>query len=338
MTDEVLEMFVRQYIEAQTTSDVLFTWHGGEPLLRPLTFYEKALRLQREYAHGRRIDNCLQTNGTLLTDEWGQFLAANGFLVGISIDGPQHVHDANRGRTFDRVMRGIDILNRYGVMWNAMATVNSANVNDPVGFYNFFKAIGARYIQFEPIVPLPALSVAGQGISGASWGQFLVGLFDEWVKADVGKVFVQLFDATLSCWVGVPPGMCSLAPSCGHAAVMEHNGDLYSCDHFVYPEYFLGNIRQRTITAMMYSEEQLAFGQRKCDALTRQCRECEFLFTCHGECPKNRFVRDKYGNEGHNYLCEGYHRFFTHVSPYMDDFASQVGMRRLERPTPTSRT
>lgn len=316
MTEETLELFIRQYIEAQTTAEVLFTWHGGEPLLRPLSFYRKALELQRRYATGRHIDNCLQTNGTLITDEVAAFLAANNFLVGVSIDGPQHVHDANRCHSFERVMRGIALLEKHGVMWNAMATVNSANVADPITFYSFFKSIGARYIQFEPVVHERG------AITAAEWGAFLIRLFDEWVSGDIGEVFIQHFEATIACFAGVAPGICSLAPTCGHVAAMEHNGDLYSCDHFVDPAHRLGNIHESTITAMMYSDRQSAFGQQKSESLTLQCRECEFLFTCHGECPKNRTATDCYGNSGHNALCEGYYAFFSHAKPYIEALLS----------------
>ena len=336
MSDDLLDLFTRQYIEAQTMPEVLFTWHGGEPLLRPLSFYEKALELQRRYAGGRRTDNCIQTNGTLLNDEWCRFFRDNGFLVGISIDGPRRFHEPMRGASFDRVLRGIDLLEKQGVEWNAMAVVNSQNVDCPVEFYRFFKSIGCRFLQFTPVVErmdcthslMPGTVEGGMmtstSVSAGQWGRFLCGLFDEWLRADVGEIFVQLFDATLANWAGVPPGICSLAPVCGHSAVLEHNGDLYSCDHFVFPDYKLGNIRRDTITSMMYGQRQIAFGNAKRLSLPRQCRECGFLFACNGECPKNRFVRDRYGNPGLNYLCSGYHRFFSHAAPYMDYMKAEL--------------
>ena len=336
MSDDLLDLFTRQYIEAQTMPEVLFTWHGGEPLLRPLSFYEKALELQRRYAGGRRTDNCIQTNGTLLNDEWCRFFRDNGFLVGISIDGPRRFHEPMRGASFDRVLRGIDLLEKHGVEWNAMAVVNSKNVDCPVEFYRFFKSIGCRFLQFTPVVErmdcthslMPGTVEGGMmtstSVSAGQWGRFLCGLFDEWLRADVGEIFVQLFDATLANWAGVPPGICSLAPVCGHSAVLEHNGDLYSCDHFVFPDYKLGNIRRDTITSMMYGQRQIAFGNAKRLSLPRQCRECGFLFACNGECPKNRFVRDRYGNPGLNYLCSGYHRFFSHAAPYMDYMKAEL--------------
>ena len=336
MSDDLLDLFTRQYIEAQTMPEVLFTWHGGEPLLRPLSFYKKALELQRRYAGGRRTDNCIQTNGTLLDEEWCRFFKDNGFLVGISIDGPRRFHEPMRGASFDRVLRGIDLLEKHGVEWNAMAVVNSQNVDCPVEFYRFFKSIGCRFLQFTPVVErmdcthslMPGTVEGGMmtstSVSAGQWGRFLCGLFDEWLRADVGDIFVQLFDATLANWAGVPPGICSLAPVCGHSAALEHNGDLYSCDHFVFPDYKLGNIRRDTITSMMYGQRQIAFGNAKRLSLPRQCRECGFLFACNGECPKNRFVRDRYGNPGLNYLCSGYHRFFSHAAPYMDYMKAEL--------------
>lgn len=336
MPDALLEQFVRQYIEAQTTQEVLFTWHGGEPLLRPLSFYQKALQLQRQYAKGRHIDNCIQTNGTLLNDEWCRFFKENNFLVGVSIDGPQHFHDNYRCKSFEKVMRGVELLNKFDVQWNAMAVVNNLNVEHPLEFYRFFRdTLNCRFLQFTPIVErydtfgmlVPGLHEGGKltatSVTAEQWGRFLCEIFDEWVRNDVGEMFVQLFDATLANWCGVPPGICSLAPVCGHSAVMEHNGDLYSCDHFVFPEYKLGNIRNETITSMMYGEQQRTFGQAKRTALPRQCKECQYLFACNGECPKNRFLNDEYGNFGLNYLCSGYLRYFRHVASAMDFMADE---------------
>ena len=325
LSEELLETFIRQYIEAQTMPEVLFTWHGGEPLLQPLSFYRKALELQQRYARGRQIDNCLQTNGTLLTDEWCEFLRENRFLVGISIDGPQTYHDAYRCRSFDKVMRGIRLLQKHSVEWNAMATVNHLNADDPVGFYRFFKEIGCQYLQFTPVVEP---SLCDTSVTPEQWGRFICGVYDEWVKADVGQIFVQLFDATLANWAGEPPGICSMSPTCGRAAVMEANGDVYSCDHFVFPEYRLGNIRQQSLTEMLYGERQQQFGRNKRASLPRQCRECRFLFACHGECPKNRFIKDRYGEDGLNYLCKGYRQFFAHVASDMDFMKAELDAGR----------
>ena len=340
MTDELLERFIKEYIEAQTMNEVLFTWHGGEPTLRPLSFYQKAVTLQQKYARGRRIDNALQTNGTLLTDEWCRFLKANNWLVGISIDGPAEFHDRyrrdNRGKpSFEKVMNGIRLLQKHGVEWNAMAVVNRYNADHPKAFYDFFKRINCQFIQFAPIVErimphddgrhLAALGeAAGEMVSDTSvtpeqWGTFLCGIFDEWKKADIGKVFVQIFDSMLANWVGVMPGTCIFSKECGHAGVMEYNGDVYSCDHFVFPQYKLGNIYQHTLLEMLYGEKQRYFSQLKYNRLPRQCKECRWAFACHGECPKNRFLKDRYGNPGLNYLCAGYRRFFEHIAPTMEE-------------------
>ena len=339
ISDELLEKFIKEYIEAQTTPQVLFTWHGGETLMRPISFYKRALELQRIYGRGRQIDNCIQTNGTLLTDEWCQFFKDNNFLVGVSIDGPQEFHDeyrrtATNKPTFVKVMNGINLLNKHGVEWNALAVVNDYNADYPLEFYRFFKQIGCKYIQFSPIVErvvkredgltlAPGMQGGDAGLADFSitpeqWGNFLCTIFDEWVHNDVGEYFVQLFDATLANWVGQAPGVCILAEECGHAGVMEFNGDIYSCDHFVYPEHLLGNLHTKTITEMMYSDQQNKFAKMKKQMLPQQCKECKFLFACHGECPKNRFLNDKYGNYGLNYLCKGYRQFFEHVEPYMN--------------------
>ena len=335
MSDDMLENFIRQYLDAQTMQEVLFIWHGGEPLLKPMAFYEKALQLQKQYAKGRIIDNCIQTNGTLITEEWCRFFHDNNFLVGVSIDGSRHFHNQYRGNTFDKVMHGIELLNKYDVQWNAMAVVNNLNVEYPLEFYRFFRdELNCRYLQFTPIVE--RVDEKGRFVIGneegkltetsilsKQWGAFLCAIFDEWVQHDVGEMFVQMFDSTLANWCGVPPGICSLAPTCGHSAALEHNGDLFSCDHFVFPQHLLGNIRMNSITSMMYGDQQKAFGLSKCNELTRQCKECQYLFACNGECPKNRFALDEYGNFGHNHLCAGYLRYFRHVSSAMDYMAEE---------------
>lgn len=350
MSEELLEKFVKEYLECQTTPYVLFTWHGGEPLMRPLEFYRKALGFQRKYGRGRHIENCIQTNGTLLTDEWCCFFKENNFLVGISIDGPQEFHDEYRRNrrglpSFREVMRGIELLKKHGVEYNAMAVVNDSNMDYPLEFYHFFKSIGCHYIQFAPIVERlgthadgtsltlperegPELRLAPFSVDSEKWGDFLCAVFDEWVKGDVGDYYVQLFDATLANWVGEQPGVCTLAPSCGHAGVMEFNGDLYSCDHFVFPEYKLGNIHTQTLTEMMYSERQLQFGADKRNRLPAQCKACEYLFACNGECPKNRFLHTADGEPGLNYLCKGYKKYFRHVAPYMDFMKAELLAQR----------
>lgn len=339
MTDETLERFTRQYIESQTQPELLFTWHGGEPLLRPISFYRKALKLQRQYARGHVIDNSLQTNGTLLNDEWCRFFREHNWLIGISLDGPEDLHDAYRRArggqpSFKRVMRGIELLEKHGVEWNVMGVVNNVNAYHALDVYDFYRSIGARYIQFTPIVErfqqhadgryLAAMDgmndkqLAPFSVTPASFARFACEMFDEWVRKDVGDVYVQLFDATLARWMGMVPGVCSMAETCGHAAAMEANGDIYSCDHFVFPEYRLGNIHEQPITSFMYSPRQQAFGRAKRDALPQQCQACAWRFACNGGCPKDRFLTTADGQRGLNYLCEGYQSFFAHVAPAMD--------------------
>ena len=349
MSDEMLEQFTREYIEAQTMSQVLFTWHGGEPLLRSIDFYRKALSLQQKYAGGRHIDNVIQTNGTLLTDEWCEFFAQNHWLVGISIDGPQPYHDHYRltaaGKpSWKKVMQGIKLLKKHGVEWNAMAVVNAYNANHPLEFYRFFKENGCQFLQFTPIVErltrhedgrtLASLadkneiSLSEASVTPEQWGYFLCAIFDEWVRKDVGKIFVEIFDCTLANWMGISPGICAYSKECGHAGVMEHNGDVYSCDHFVFPEYKLGNIRDHSLIDMLYGEQQQEFSRLKHSSLPRQCKECDMEFACHGECPKNRFMKDKYGDSGLNYLCPGYYHYYQHVAPYMDYMKQELMSQR----------
>ena len=349
MSDELLEKFIEEYINSQTSPNVLFTWHGGETLMRPLSFYQKAVELQRKYARGRQIDNCLQTNGTLLTDEWCRFLHDNQWLVGISIDGPQEFHDEYRknkqGRpSFVKVMQGINLLKKHNVEWNAMAVVNDYNADYPLEFYHFFKELDCHYIQFAPIVERLAPHADGRhlaavdedskegladfSVTSRQWGNFLCTIFDEWVRHDVGNYYIQLFDSTLANWVGEQPGVCTLAKTCGHAGVMEFNGDVYSCDHFVFPQYKLGNIYSKTLVEMMYGERQQKFGLAKRESLPTQCKECPYLFACNGECPKNRFCKTKDGEPGLNYLCQGYYQFFDHAAPYMDFMKRELQAKR----------
>lgn len=349
MSDEMLEQFTREYIEAQTMPQVLFTWHGGEPLMRSIDFYKKALALQKKYAKGRRIDNVIQTNGTMLTDEWCEFFAQNNWLVGISIDGPQEYHDHYRltstgNPSWQKVIHGIELLKKHHVEWNAMAVVNAYNADHPLEFYHFFKDNGCQYLQFTPIVErltkhqdgrtLASLAddkeipLADFSVTPEQWGNFLCAIFDEWVRNDVGKMFVEIFDCTLANWMGVLPGICAYSKNCGHAGVMEHNGDVYSCDHFVFPEYKLGNIRDHTLIEMLYGDKQHAFSRLKHTSLPRQCKECDMEFACHGECPKNRFEKDKYGEPGLNYLCKGYYQYYSHVAPYMDFMKRELQAQR----------
>lgn len=345
MTDATLERYIQEYIQTQTSREINFTWHGGEPLMRPLDFYRKAVALQARYGSGRQIANCLQTNGLLLNDDWCRFLHDEGWLVGLSIDGTQAMHDAYRqGRngapSWERVMRAVELLERHHVEWNAMATVHQANAEQPLEFYSFFRnTLGCRYLQFTPIVERllqegektwlaqvgdEDCRLAPYSVLPHQWGNFLCAIFDEWVRHDVGYTFVQLFDATLAGWMGVAPGVCVYAEECGHAAVMEHNGDVYSCDHFVFPRHRLGNIHTHTLPQMLYGPQQTAFSRLKRDALPRQCRRCPWLKACHGECPRLRFARAADGEPGLNFLCAGYQRYFSHVAPYMDFMAQAL--------------
>ena len=268
------------------------------------------------------------------------FFKENNWLVGVSIDGPQEFHDEYRRNkqgapSFYKVLKGINLLNHYNVEWNALAVINDFNADYPLEFYNFFKEIGCKYIQFTPIVeriynhddgrhlssPLQNMentTLADFSISAKQWGKFLCEIFDEWVKKDVGEIFIQIFDSTLANWVGQQPGICTLAKTCGHAGVIEYNGDVYSCDHFVFPEYKLGNIYNNTLVEMMYSERQIKFGNDKLNNLPAQCKNCKYLFACNGECPKNRFIKTKNNEPGLNYLCEGYYMYYKHVEPYMN--------------------
>lgn len=338
MSDSLLEKFIKEYINSQTMPQVLFTWHGEETLMRPLSFYQKVIELQKKYANGRTIDNCIQTNGTLLNDEWCEFFHNNHWLVGVSIDGPQDFHDEYRKNkqgkpSFVKVMQGIKLLKKHQVEWNAMAVVNDYNADYPLEFYHFFKDLECHYIQFTPIVERIHLNSDGRylanvlqkeekladfSVTPEQWGNFLCTLFDEWVKNDVGKYFIQIFDATLANWMGTQPGVCTMAPTCGHAGVMEFNGDVYACDHFVFPEFKLGNIYEKSLIEMMYGDKQSRFGLQKRDALPAQCKACKYLFACNGECPKNRFLTTEDGEFGLNYLCKGYYQFFDHIAPYMD--------------------
>lgn len=340
MNDTVLEAYIEQYISAQMGDSVLFTWHGGEPMLRGLDFYKKVVKLQKKHAGNRYVDNSIQTNGTLLTPEWCQFLHDQHWLVGISIDGTQEMHDTYRlthdgSSSWKRVIESIQLLNKHKVEWNAMATVNRITAEKPLEFYHFFKEIGCEYLQFTPVVErfkgeglLANVEETGEvtdfSVTPQSWGNFLCTIFDEWVRNDVGKIFVQTFDATLAGWMGVQPGVCSMAETCGHAAVIEADGNVYSCDHFVFPEYLLGNILQTPLATLLYTPRQQYFGMQKQSTLTQQCKNCEWLFACHGECPRNRFALSQDGEKGHNYLCEGYQRYFSHVAPAMDFMKNEL--------------
>jgi uncharacterized protein len=326
MPDTILEAYVQQTIEGHLVPEVTFAWQGGEPTLLGLTFFKKVLELQKKYCRpGMVIRNTLQTNGILLDQTWCRFLRQNNFLVGISIDGPGELHDTlrkdNSGKgTFDRVMKGLSLLKKHGVEYNILCTVNSANGDHPLEVYRFFRdEIGARFIQFIPVVARDEKTgeVSSGSVMPAQYGRFLNGVFDEWVRHDVAHVYVQHFDTALANWYGEPHGICVFSPTCGQAMVIEHNGDIYSCDHFVDRDHLLGNIMTNSVAELVNSPRQRQFGRDKKDGLPGFCRKCRFLFACHGECPKNRFIRTPDDQPGLNYLCEGYQLFFSHISEPM---------------------
>jgi len=357
MSDETLEAYVRDYIAGQPGHHVSFAWQGGEPTLMGVDFFRKAVALQHRYAAGKTIENAFQTNGVLLDDEWGEFLAENKFLVGISIDGPRHLHDAYRvGKggepTFDRVMAGLAVLKKHKVEFNTLTTVHRKNATQPLVVYRFLREIGSGFIQFIPIVEraAPAESVTPGlwlapppdhdeaaaldaqvtpwSVRPADFGNFLSTIFDEWIKTDVGTIFVQQFDAALANWTGAPAGVCIFSEKCGRALAVEHNGDVYSCDHYVYPAYKLGNLRDTPLSQLADSPTQQRFGDAKSATLPRYCRECPVRFACHGECPKHRFLLTPDGEPGLNYLCAGYKKFFLHIESAMNTMAALIASRQ----------
>ena len=334
MTYEMLETFIREYIAANDVPEVLFNWHGGEPLLMGLDFYRKAIQLQEKYASGKRIRNALQTNATLVTAEWAAFFRENGFLIGVSLDGPKDVHDCYRagkggGSTSERVVKGIAELYKAGVDYNIMATVNHKSEGRGLEIYQFLKGAGTRFIQFMPVLEHvkdgrivspdeEGSQIAPWSVSAEGFGRFLCDIFDYWVRHDVGSVFINQFDSTLAMWCGEQPGTCTFAQTCGGNSVIEHNGDLYPCDHFVYEDYRIGNALENDLRTLMASEKQIRFGIDKRNGLPKKCVTCRWYFACHGECPKHRFNRTDSGEPGLNALCDGYSMFFSHVAPYME--------------------
>ena len=346
MSEQMLETLTRQYMESNDVPEVTFNWHGGEPLVMGLDFYRKAVELQRKYASGKIIHNTLQTNGTLITSEWADFFRENDFLIGISIDGPADIHDKFRkdkgGQpTFNKVMHAVSLLRQRGVQFNTMTTVNKASESRGAEVYRFLKSIGSRYMQFMPVVEHVMYPVDSQGrvlkkarpyivspetpgaylarwsVSSQGFGKFMCDIFDEWWKGDVGRYFVNLFDATLAGYCGVQPGSCAYAATCGGNLVVEHNGDVYPCDHFVYPEYFSGNIETEHLRQIATSDRQRRFGLNKRNALPSKCIACRYGHLCHGECPKHRFSKTDSGDTGLSALCSGYYMFFEHTSSRM---------------------
>ncbi len=349
---EVLEHFIREYIESQTVPVINFAWQGGEPTLLGVDFFRRVVDLQTRYAGGKQVENGFQTNGVLLNDEWCEFLGENRFLVGISIDGPEKLHDRYRvdkggAPSFRKTMQGLELLRSHGVEFNTLTVIQRHNSNHPLEVYRFLKEVGSGFMQFIPIVEriaerqgpdglsligpasgMPA-SVSEWSVEPLQFGKFLCAIFDAWVRQDVGRYYVQLFDVALEAWVGMEPSLCVFRRECGQAMALEHNGDLYSCDHYVYPENRLGNIMENPLLSLVQSDQQLQFGRYKVSSLPRYCRECDVRFACNGECPKHRFLRTPEGEAGLNYLCEGYKLFFRHIDPYMKFMAEEL---RHERP------
>ncbi len=342
MSEEVLESFTRQYIEAQQVPEVTFGWQGGEPLLMGIEFFELAVAHQKTYCKpGMRIINTLQTNGTLIDDAWAAFFHEHNFLIGLSLDGPQAMHDAYRVDradlpTWDKVMRGLRTLQQHEVETNILCTVHTANAPHPTETYRFFRdEAGVDFIQFIPIVRRDnatghqeGLEVTHHTVTGQQYGEFLIGVFDEWVRHDVGRIFVQIFDVALAAWTGQRPGLCVFEPTCGLGLAMEHNGDLYACDHYVEPRYRLGNIMETPMIDMVASQEQRQFGRAKLETLPQQCMECPVRFICNGACPKNRILVTAEGEPKLNYLCSGYKSFFLHVDAPMRMMVEELRARR----------
>jgi len=345
MPDHVLDSYIRQVLESQSGPEVTVAWQGGEPTLMGLEFFRRSIQLEQKYQKpDTKIQNTIQTNGVLLDDEWCEFFRQNDFLVGLSLDGPRALHDAYRmdkgGQpTFDKVMRAAKLLRRNRVKFNILTTVHAANADFPLQVYRFIRdEVGATFIQFIPIVERvnedgkvgnqEGNRVTERSVKAKQWGNFLITIFEEWVRRDVGRVFVQMFDAALASWVEAPAAMCIFSETCGHALALEHNGDFYSCDHFVEPKYLLGNIEQQSMAELAGSEKQVKFGNEKRDALPRYCRECEVRFACHGECPKNRFILTPDGQPGLNYLCAGYKAFFNHIDVPMKIMAELLRQER----------
>lgn len=349
MSDQVLEAYIRGTIEAQAGATVSFAWQGGEPTLAGLPFFKRVVRLQTRYAMGKCIENSFQTNGTGLSAEWCRFLRDENFLVGISIDGPERLHDAYRvdrrgAPTYRQVMRGIELCQQHGVAFNTLTVVHALNVEDPLTVYRFLQSIGSTYLQFIPLVERcadaasealglglahpPEGAVQGAAPDVTEWsvpaaklGDFWCRIFDSWVSRDVGRCYVQLFDTTLGKWLGLPGGVCTQSESCGRTLVVEREGDVYACDHYVYPRYRIGNVLDNSIASMIESQMLQEFGARKQSRLTRQCRNCTVRFVCNGDCPKHRFLWSRDGEYGHSYLCTAYDRFFRHSAPAMRTMA-----------------
>jgi len=351
MSDEVLDSFIRQKIEYHRVPKVNFAWQGGEPTLLGVDFFRKVVKLQRKYANGKEIENGFQTNGILLNDEWCELFKENNFLIGLSIDGPEHLHDRYRKAkggqgTYKKVVRGLDYLKKHQVAFNTLTAIHKDNSCHPLEVYKFLKEIGSEFMQFIPIVERMAKDNPNDGlqlvlpdyqseskvtdwsIEPLEYGKFLCAVFDEWIRNDVGSYYVQIFDVALESWYRGEGSLCVFRKICGDTMAIEHNGDLYSCDHYVYPSYKLGNILDKPLGSIISSEIQVKFGNDKWDKLPKYCLECDVRFACHGECPKHRFINTPDGESGLNYLCAGYKKFFHHIDPYMRFMADELRHQR----------
>jgi uncharacterized protein len=360
MADELLETYIRQMLESHRAPEMTMAWQGGEPTLMGLDFFKRSVEYVDKYKRpGQQVSHSMQTNGTKLDDEWGAFFKENDFLIGLSVDGPKEIHDTyrvNKGGagSFDQVMRGWEVLRKHGVEYNILCTVHAANAGRPLEVYRFFRdELETHFIQFIPIIERATtdfLPLANQGwsaraggdrplylqegslvtersVQAEQYGRFLIEIFEEWVRRDVGEIYVQIFDVTLGSWVG-QHSLCIFSPTCGNALAMEHNGDLYSCDHYVEPDYLLGNINDTHMIELIASDQQRQFGQDKLETLPKYCLECEVRHACHGGCPKNRFINTPDGQPGLNYLCAGYKSFFNHVSRPMNVMANLLKANR----------
>lgn len=351
MNDQILEAFIEQYIDLYNEPVIPFIWHGGEPMLCGMDFFKKVLVLQKKYGKQRTIENSIQTNGTILTDDWCRFFKDNNFLIGFSIDGPEHCHDhyrffKNGNPSFSKSMSGLDLIKKHGLNFNTLTVVNDYNSNYPLEVYRFLKNIGSQFIQFIPVVeqinPTSLLNrslvksvksetvnqIAKWSVDSVMYGKFLIEIFNEWVRFDVGSVYIITFENILSRWFGGGTTTCLYSETCGQTPVVEFNGDIYSCDHYVFPEYKLGNLLGSSLNSLLQSPFQVQFGQKKRTTLPSSCLQCRFLKICNGECPKNRFLYSPYGEPGLNYLCNGFQLFYDHIAPYMDFMVNELSLHR----------
>jgi uncharacterized protein len=346
MPDDVLEKYVKEYIQSQKVPEIIFAWQGGEPTLLGIDFFKKAVQLQKKYSDGKKIENTFQTNGILLNDDWCIFFLENNFLIGLSIDGPSEIHDKYRVHkggqpSFDKVMAGLEYLKKHDVEFNTLTCVQKDNSYKPLEVYEFLKEISSKFMQFIPIVERKSLNETSElklvlptykeeaaltdwSVEPLQYGKFLLEIFDRWVRNDVGKYYVQIFDVSLGLWHGLGSSLCVFKETCGRALAMEHNGDVYSCDHFVYPENKLGNIMEESLNKIVDSKQQLQFATDKKTKLPQFCINCDVRFACNGECPKHRFIKTSDGEEGLNYLCAGYKYFFHGIAPYMRFMSNEL--------------